>query len=169
MKSYLLSILKNLEKPWVILLVLFSIAITLGFILYFSPEILEIQPNSEKQYNALNTLVWVTGFIGLASIVVFTVSRWIGKHAYSGTKEKINNIIKNHNDTENVLLLEIQNTLKSQYGTFWHSKVSIQLLLGSHSAVEKLAPSLTQEIWQECDGTLLIYGGDIGSSIDSER
>ncbi|SUC30797.1 Uncharacterised protein [Providencia rettgeri] len=48
MKSYLLSILKNLEKPWVILLVLFSIAITLGFILYFSPEILEIQPNSEK-------------------------------------------------------------------------------------------------------------------------
>ncbi|EQC1054179.1 ImcF-related family protein [Providencia rettgeri] len=169
MKSYLLSILKNLEKPWVILLVLFSIAITLGFILYFSPEILEIQPNSEKQYNALNTLVWVSGFIGLASIVVFTVSRWIGKHAYSGTKEKTNNIIKNHNDTENVLLLEIQNTLKSQYGTFWHSKVSIQLLLGSHSAVEKLAPSLTQEIWQECDGTLLIYGGDIGSSIDSKR
>ncbi|MFP4862892.1 hypothetical protein ACLFLC_07885 [Providencia rettgeri] len=169
MKSYLLSILKNLEKPWVILLVLFSIAITLGFILYFSPVILEIQPNSEKQYNALNTLVWVSGFIGLASIVVFTVSRWIGKHAYSGTKEKTNNIIKNHNDTENVLLLEIQNTLKSQYGTFWHSKVSIQLLLGSHSAVEKLAPSLTQEIWQECDGTLLIYGGDIGSSIDSER
>lgn len=47
--------------------------------------------------------------------------------------------------------------------------MSIILLLGSHSAVEKLAPSLTQEIWQECDGTLLIYGGDIGSSIDSER
>ncbi|HHR6036518.1 TPA: ImcF-related family protein [Providencia alcalifaciens] len=64
---------------------------------------------------------------------------------------------------------EIIQALRNQYGTFWHSKVSIQLLLGSHSAVEKLAPSLTQEIWQECDGTLLIYGGDIGSSIDSER
>ncbi|SUC27443.1 Uncharacterized protein conserved in bacteria [Providencia rustigianii] len=169
MKSYLLSTLKSLEKPWVILLVLFCIAITLGLVLYFSPEILEIQPNSEKQYNALNTLVWVTGFIGLASIVVFTVSRWIGKQAYSGTKEKTNNVIKNHNDTDNVLLPEIQNILKSQYGTFWHAKVSIQLLLGSHSAVEKLAPSLTQEIWQECDGTLLIYGGDIGSSMDAER
>ncbi|MEQ5736421.1 type VI secretion protein VasK, partial [Providencia alcalifaciens] len=60
---------------------------------------------------------------------------------------------------------ELSQAMKKIYGTFWHSKVSIQLLLGSHSAVEKLAPSLTQEIWQECDGTLLIYGGDIGSSI----
>lgn len=69
------------------------------------------------------------------------------------------------NNTSNEML----QALRQVYGRFGLHKISVIYLLGSHSAVEKLAPSLTQEIWQECDGTLLIYGGDIGSSIDPER
>ncbi|WP_321157898.1 ImcF-related family protein [Providencia stuartii] len=90
--------------------------------------------------------------ISLSSIAPFL-------HKYKWLKKA------NDNNTSNEML----QVLRQVYGRFGLHKISVIYLLGSHSAVEKLAPSLTQEIWQECDGTLLIYGGDIGSSVDTER
>ncbi|QCJ70121.1 type VI secretion protein VasK [Providencia heimbachae] len=64
---------------------------------------------------------------------------------------------------------EMLSDLIQIYGRNGIRHLTIQLLLGSHSAVEKLAPNLTQELWQESNGTLLIFGGDISASVDEQR
>ncbi|MEZ2862552.1 ImcF-related family protein [Proteus terrae] len=56
--------------------------------------------------------------------------------------------------------------MKGVYGLFWQRKVKIHLLIGTSASIEKLATNLTTDIWQENNGTLLIYGGDIHQSID---
>ncbi|HFK8544600.1 TPA: hypothetical protein ACG0QJ_003578, partial [Proteus mirabilis] len=61
---------------------------------------------------------------------------------------------------------KISNILKNHYGAFWCRKITIQLLIGTSIAIEKLAPRLTTDSWQENNGTLLIYGGDIHQPID---
>ncbi len=40
------------------------------------------------------------------------------------------------------------------------AKVRILLIIGSVRDVEQLTPKLTQELWQEDQGTLLLWGGD---------
>ncbi|MGL5951933.1 MAG: ImcF-related family protein, partial [Providencia rustigianii] len=120
-----------------------------------------------KKYIAIGIII--------SSSIIYSAVQWGFHHKKIADHREENKDTGTYPDKDKKSILNNQNlspilaTLKSQYGTFWHAKVSIQLLLGSHSAVEKLAPSLTQEIWQECDGTLLIYGGDIGSSMDAER
>ncbi|MEQ4924997.1 ImcF-related family protein [Proteus hauseri] len=54
--------------------------------------------------------------------------------------------------------------MKESYGLFWQGKVKIHLLIGTSTSIEKLAPNLTTELWQENNGTLLIYGGDINQN-----
>lgn len=56
--------------------------------------------------------------------------------------------------------------IKENYSFIYKSKLSIQLLIGTSTSVEKLTPNLTTDIWQENNGTLLIYGGDINQSMD---
>ncbi|UPQ40847.1 type VI secretion protein VasK [Providencia rettgeri] len=159
-----------LKKPWVILLSLIIIGIVLCLILYFLPHSLERFVSLSYQAQLFNIISVSTLILIAGSLVFFTLSRLIGKEAYKANAAQGDSQSLNvHQETRNKITKYATESLQSLYGNFWHSKVSIQLLLGSHSAVEKLAPSLTQEIWQECDGTLLIYGGDIGSSIDSER
>ncbi|QXX83253.1 type VI secretion protein VasK [Providencia sp. R33] len=63
----------------------------------------------------------------------------------------------------------IKNYLHFQYGLFWRRKVSIQLLIGSPAAVDKLAPRLSHEIWQESNGTVLIYGGEVAATVNDEN
>lgn len=63
----------------------------------------------------------------------------------------------------------IKEHLQSQYGLFWRKKVSIQLLIGPPTAIDKLAPRLSHEIWQETNGTVLIYGGDVAATGDENN
>ncbi|MEY0555695.1 ImcF-related family protein [Providencia sp. 1701011] len=159
-----------LKKPWVILLSLIIIGIVLCLILYFLPHSLERFVSLSYQAQLFNIISVSTLILIAGSLVFFTLSRLIGKEAYKANAAQADSQSLNvHQETRNKITKYATESLQSLYGFFWRKKVSIILLLGSHSAVEKLAPSLTQEIWQECDGTLLIYGGDIGSSIDSER
>ncbi|HEJ9627371.1 TPA: type VI secretion protein VasK [Proteus mirabilis] len=53
-----------------------------------------------------------------------------------------------------------------QYGQRNSKNLIRILLIGTSASIEKLAPNLTADIWQENNGTLLIYGGDIHQSID---
>ncbi len=48
-------------------------------------------------------------------------------------------------------------------------KVRILLIIGSVRDVEQLTPKLTQELWQEDQGTLLLWGGDPGAAVDNAR
>ncbi len=62
---------------------------------------------------------------------------------------------------------EIRQTLRYQYGRAWSRKVRILLIIGSVRDVEQLTPKLTQELWQEDQGTLLLWGGDPGAAVDN--
>lgn len=53
-----------------------------------------------------------------------------------------------------------------QYGQRNSKNLIRILLIGTSTSIEKLTPNLTTDIWQENNGTLLIYGGDIHQSID---
>ncbi|MEQ5324905.1 ImcF-related family protein [Proteus sp. fly-1008] len=53
-----------------------------------------------------------------------------------------------------------------QYGHRNSKNLIRILLIGTPLSVEKLTPNLTTDIWQENNGTLLIYGGDINQSMD---
>lgn len=53
-----------------------------------------------------------------------------------------------------------------QYGQRNSKNLIRILLIGTSTSIEKLTPNLTADIWQENNGTLLIYGGDIHQSID---
>ncbi|MFW0930579.1 type VI secretion protein VasK, partial [Providencia sp. VP23HZSY-1] len=137
---------------------LFYITITLTFIslifTWFWNGIYAIEP-SQKNNITLYIISLTILFIGIVKLITKIRNKIINikirKDTYDLNEGQLGKNLSEKYQTE-VLSFSIKQILKSQYGTFWHSKVSIQLLLGSHSAVEKLAPSLTQEIWQECDG-----------------
>lgn len=64
---------------------------------------------------------------------------------------------------------EIRQTLRYQYGRARSCKVRILLIIGSVRDVEQLTPKLTQELWQEDQGTLLLWGGDHRAAVDNAR
>ncbi len=107
----------------------------------------------------------------LASFLISTLFFYfnkIKKYKYRNNEKNSNKYPSEENRIEeesnsNNLLLE---KMKGVYGLFWQRKVKIHLLIGTSASIEKLAPNLTADIWQENNGTLLIYGGDIHQSID---
>ncbi|WP_455852583.1 ImcF-related family protein [Pantoea endophytica] len=66
----------------------------------------------------------------------------------------------------NIIVEEIRHALRMHYGHFWKRKVRILLVTGSVADVERLTPGLTNQLWQEDRGTLLLWGGDPASSPD---
>ena len=67
----------------------------------------------------------------------------------------------------NVTMGEIRQMMRHQYGRFWFRKVRILLVTGSITDVEQLTPKLPRELWQEDQGTLLLWGGDPASPADA--
>ncbi|WP_039058498.1 ImcF-related family protein [Enterobacter sp. Bisph1] len=60
----------------------------------------------------------------------------------------------------NVTIDAIRQDLRQQYGRKWTSKIRILLAVGHVNDVEQLIPGLTSHLWQEDQGTLLLWGGD---------
>ncbi|MRS20909.1 type VI secretion protein VasK [Enterobacteriaceae bacterium RIT692] len=66
----------------------------------------------------------------------------------------------------NITIEEIRHALRLHYGHFWKRKVRILIVTGTMADVERLTPGLTNQLWQEDRGTLLLWGGDPASSPD---
>lgn len=62
---------------------------------------------------------------------------------------------------------EIRQTMRHLYGRAWPRKLRILLVTGSIADIEQLTPKLTQELWQEDQGTLLLWGGDPATPPDT--
>ncbi|WP_442512695.1 ImcF-related family protein [Proteus terrae] len=117
-----------------------------------------------KKEVAIIILVLASFFIS----TLFFYFNKIKKYKYRNNEKNSNKYPSEENRIEeesnsNNLLLE---KMKGVYGLFWQRKVKIHLLIGTSASIEKLATNLTTDIWQENNGTLLIYGGDIHQSID---
>lgn len=70
-------------------------------------------------------------------------------------------VLPRHNTVD-----ELKLTLRRQYGFRWKRKVRILFITGSVADVEGLTPGLTNQLWQEDGGTLLLWGGDPASETD---
>ncbi|HIE4239693.1 TPA: ImcF-related family protein [Serratia marcescens] len=67
----------------------------------------------------------------------------------------------------NVTVAEIREALRHLYGRGWPRKIRILLVTGSVNDVEQLTPGLTSQYWQEDRGTLLLWGGELNTPVDS--
>ena len=67
----------------------------------------------------------------------------------------------------NVTVDTIRTAMRNLYGRRWGRKTRILLITGTTTDVEKLTPSLTTQLWQENRGTLLLWGGDLNTPVDS--
>lgn len=56
--------------------------------------------------------------------------------------------------------------LRLRYGRRWQRQVRILLVMGNKDEVQKVAPGLCRDLWQEGDGNVLVYGGDAQSKPD---
>ncbi len=67
----------------------------------------------------------------------------------------------------NVTVGTIRLAMRNLYGRRWGRKTRILLVTGTASEVELLTPGLTDQLWQEDRGTLLLWGGDLNTPADS--
>ncbi|MNB69173.1 hypothetical protein D3C75_156940 [compost metagenome] len=67
----------------------------------------------------------------------------------------------------NVTVASIREAMRTLYGRRWGRKVRILLIAGTAAEVEQLTPGLTGQLWQEDQGTLLLWGGDLNTPTDS--
>ena len=76
--------------------------------------------------------------------------------------------IASEDDEEEPVFSEdaVSEHLRFRYGRRWQRKVRILLVMGNPDDVQKAAPGLSHDLWQEGDGNVLIYGGDAQSLPD---
>ncbi|EOZ9390954.1 ImcF-related family protein [Enterobacter cancerogenus] len=67
----------------------------------------------------------------------------------------------------NVTVDTIRLAMRNLYGRRWGRKTRILLITGTAAEVEQLTPGLTGQLWQEDQGTLLLWGGDLNTPADS--
>lgn len=103
------------------------------------------------------------GSVIFSLIVLFFLSRYFKPNI---TMDIEDNDKKDKINKKNDRVNDWNKYIKENYSFTYKSKLSIQLLIGTSTSIEKLTPNLTTDIWQENNGTLLIYGGDIHQSID---
>ncbi|MFB0771874.1 ImcF-related family protein [Proteus cibi] len=141
----------------------FFIILIICIVIWYYGEYFFIDTIRKKEI-AIFIITMVSFFI----ITLFFYFNKIKKYKYRNNKKNSNKYpsdekrIKEESSSNDLLLERI----KDYYGSFWQGKVEIHLLIGSLLSIEKLTPNLTTDIWQENNGTLLIYGGDINQSID---
>lgn len=92
--------------------------------------------------------------------------QWGQKKAESITP--VANTILSEEDDDELVFSEdaVSEHLRFRYGRRWQRKVRLLLVMGNPEDVEKAAPGLRHDLWQEGDGNVLIYGGDAQSLPD---
>jgi type VI secretion system protein ImpL len=60
----------------------------------------------------------------------------------------------------------VRDYLRLHYGPFWRRKVRVLLLIGEPEQVDAIAPGLTDQLWLEGRGTLLLWGGSPQAELD---
>lgn len=92
--------------------------------------------------------------------------QWGQKKAESITP--VTNTIPGEEDDDEPVFSEdaVSEHLRFRYGRRWQRKVRLLLVMGNPDDVQKAAPGLCHDLWQEGDGNVLIYGGDAQSLPD---
>lgn len=122
-------------------------------------------------------LKWL-GFIGAMMIVLLirhggiisqaVKARWYRYQAKQKNENPGDESRVTQTSPRHVTVAEIRTAMRHQYGRTWCRRLRILLVTGSVTDAEQLAPKLTQELWQEDQGTLLLWGGDLNTPTDTD-
>ncbi|MDF3613627.1 type VI secretion protein VasK, partial [Enterobacter hormaechei] len=119
----------------------------------------------------------VLAFVQVCLVLVLiryapAISRYVKEIYYRRQAQKINVLPDEEGritltPPRHITVEEIRQEMCRLYGRHWPRKLRILLVTGSVADVEQLTPKLTQELWQEDQGTLLLWGGDPAAPADA--
>ena len=162
---------KKRLSTWLIILLIAAVG---GFLIWAENPLVHLRTTEKKQTVSL-AVVGFCLFILLCDDLFVRLWQWLislnfirqlrelsdtghqQEEAKRADKEKYSETLKN-----------IRLYLRHTYGRRWCRKLRILLITGSASDVEQLTPKLTQELWQEDQGTLLLWGGDPAAPADAD-
>jgi len=141
-------------------------AIIVALILHFGPS--HGLDTRLKQVLAF-AAVWIVLLIVFYTPFIFRFMR----EKYHRWQEQKNNELPSDESRvartppHNVTVDTIREAMRNLYGRRWGRKTRILLITGTVSEVEQLTPGLTGQLWQEDQGTLLLWGGDLNTPTDN--
>ncbi|HDS1153309.1 TPA: type VI secretion protein VasK [Pluralibacter gergoviae] len=160
--------------------VLFFLTAIIAFLFYAFPARLAsatgLGPwNGQQILTFCALLIAAVGMVGWLTERLFT---WAGKSGlYLNWGENRKRAQKNPGDVlpvqddEDAFVFSSQvvtEHLRLRYGRRWKRIVRILLVTGHRDDVQKVAPGLCQDLWQEGDGNVLIYAGDALTAPDAD-
>lgn len=151
--------------------VAFFLTVIVAFLFYAFPENVAsatgLGPyNGQRILTFCAILVAALFILGWLIEKTFDLAGKSGLYLHWGEKKSqiaalVTNTIASEEDDEPVFSEQtVTEHLRFRYGRRWQRKVRILLVMGNPDDVQKAAPGLCHDLWQEGDGNVLIYGGD---------
>lgn len=163
--------MKKKKRLSVWLLVLL-IAVAGGILIWIDNPIVHFV-TSEKKLTASLTVAGICMLLLLCDDLIARL--WQGiiamsfiqrLRALSGKTYRPEEAIQAEKEKYSETLGDIRGMLRHLYGYFWRRKTRILIITGAIADVELLTPKLTQALWQEDQGTLLLWGGTLSTPAD---
>jgi len=155
-----------------------SLTAIIAFLLYAFPEKVS-SVTGVGPYNGQRIMTFCAVTIAVLFLVGWLVEKMFDFAGKSGlylhwgqNKEQVatpasQTLASKEDDNEAVFSEEpLTEHLRLRYGRRWQRKVRILLVMGNKDEIQKVAPGLCRDLWQEGDGNVLIYGGDAQSLAD---
>lgn len=147
-------------------MIAFISAVMVALILHFGPS---HGLDTRLKQVLVFAAVWIVMLITFCTPFMFRFMR----EKYHRWREQKNNALPSDESRvartppRNVTVDTIRIAMRNLYGRRWGRKTRILLVTGTASEVEQLTPGLTEQLWQEDRGTLLLWGGDLNTPADS--
>lgn len=161
---------KKRLSTWLIILL---IAVVGGFLIWTENPFVH-QFTTEKKLTTSLTVAGICILILLCDDLFLRLWNWLISISFLQRLRELSGKSLRHEDKRLVDREKYRETLKNMrlylrhnYDRAWPRKLRILLITGSASDVEQLIPKLTQEFWQEDQGTLLLWGGDPAAPADT--
>lgn len=158
--------------------VAFFMTVIVAFLLYAFPENVASATgfgpyDGQRILTFCAILVAALFLLGWLTEKAFDIAGKSGLYFHWGQKKSqiaapVTNTIASEDDDEQPVFSEeaVSEHLRFRYGRRWQRKVRLLLVMGNPDDVQKAAPGLCHDLWQEGDGNVLIYGGDAQSLPD---
>ncbi|MCM7145618.1 type VI secretion protein VasK [Enterobacter hormaechei] len=161
---------KKRLSTWLIILL---IAVVGGFLIWTENPFVH-QFTTEKKLTTSLTVAGICILILLCDDLFLRLWNWLISISFLQRLRELSGKSLRHEDKQLVDKEKYRETLKNMrlylrhnYDRAWPRKLRILPVTGSVADVEQLTPKLTQELWQEDQGTLLLWGGDPAAPADA--
>lgn len=162
--------LRNKSFFWPVVLCIVLIFLLLSYLIWKMPHLIYLPTQAEVQRNAQIGVTLVAVFVLILMSSYYLASRRSGKVSFDTLRRTIS--ADDHAEPEVAtpqsraagLFTTLVQNLRRTYGLLWRRKVRIVMVVGNPEQVEQAVPDLTQQVWQESNGYVLVWGGDLAEA-----